>query len=227
MKTVLITGANRGIGLEFVKQYLEQGWQVLACCRAPQSATQLQSMACSALKILPLDVADTYSIQALRGLLKDQNLSLFINNAGVYGGPQSLEHVEEEEWLKVFRINTIAPALLTRALLPLMDRSRPAKLAYLSSKMGSIAENSSGATYLYRSSKAALNQIIKSLSIDLANEGMLVAALHPGWVKTEMGGPNALIDTQTSVSGMRAVLEQLGSAESRGFYNYNGAEIPW
>ena len=93
--------------------------------------------------------------------------------------------------------------------------------------MGSIAENSSGATYLYRSSKAALNQIIKSLSIDLASEGMLVAALHPGWVKTEMGGPNALIDTQTSVSGMRAVLEQLGSAESGGFYNYNGAEIPW
>jgi NAD(P)-dependent dehydrogenase (short-subunit alcohol dehydrogenase family) len=227
MKTILITGANRGIGLEFVKQYLEQGWQVFACCRAPQSATQLQAMACSALRVLPLDVADSVSIQALSGLLKGQTLSLFINNAGIYGQGQSLAEVDEDEWLRVFRINTIAPLLLTRTLLPLMDRGSPAKLAYLSSKMGSIADNSGGATYVYRSSKTALNQVIKSLSIDLANEGMLVAALHPGWVKTEMGGPNALIDTQISVNGMRKVLEQLGATESGGFYNYDGVEIPW
>lgn len=227
MKTVLITGANRGIGLEFVKQYLEQEWRVIACCREPESAVQLQTLACAELEVRALDVSDTDSIQALPGLLAGQTLSLFINNAGIYGQGQSLEEVDAQEWLGVFQINTIAPLLLTRALLPLMDRTGSAKLAYLSSKMGSITENSGGGTYVYRSSKTALNQVLKSLATDLANEGFLVAALHPGWVRTDMGGPNALIDTQTSVSGMRHVIEQLGAEQNGGFYNYDGATIPW
>jgi len=227
MKTVVISGANRGIGLEFVKQYLACGYQVVACCREPDKAESLQALTCTELQILPLDVTDAGSIQQLPGLLSGRAISLFINNAGVYGERQSLDEVEEELWLEVFRVNTIAPLLLTRALLPLMDRQAPGKLVYLSSKMGSIADNSGGGIYIYRTSKTALNQVIKSLSIDLAGEGLLVAALHPGWVQTDMGGPGADIDTFTSVTGLRSVIENLNASGSGGFFNYDGSIIPW
>ena len=227
MKNVLISGANRGIGLEFVKQYLALGFQVTACCRAPEEAGNLQELTCPQLELMPLDVSEISSIQNLSGLLTGRTFSMFINNAGVYGEGQTLDEVSSEEWLRVFSINTIAPLLLTRALLPLMDRNSPAKLVYLSSKMGSIADNSGGSTYIYRSSKTALNQAVKSLSIDLASEGMLVAALHPGWVKTDMGGSNAMIDAETSVRGMISVLDNLDDSGSGRFYNYDGTEIPW
>ncbi len=227
METVLISGANRGIGLEFVKQYLACGYHVSACCRDPEKAESLQALACGELQVLPLDVADTRSIEQLPDLLAGRAISLFINNAGIYGERQSLEQVDEQEWLKVFRVNTIAPLLLTRALLPLMDRQAPGKLVYLSSKMGSIEDNSGGGIYIYRSSKTALNQVIKSLSIDLASEGLLFAALHPGWVQTDMGGPSADINTFTSVRGMQAVIESLDVSGSGGFYNYDGSLIPW
>jgi len=227
MKTVVISGANRGIGLEFVKQYLACGYQVAACCRDPEKAESLQALACAQLQVLPLDVTDARSIEQLPGLLSGRAISLFINNAGIYGERQSLDEIEEQQWLEVFRVNTIAPLLLTRALLPLMDRQAPGKLVYLSSKMGSIADNSGGGIYIYRTSKTALNQVIKSLSIDLASEGLLVAALHPGWVQTDMGGPSADIDTLTSVTGMRALIKSLDASGSGGFYNYDGSIIPW
>jgi len=227
MKTVVISGANRGIGLEFVKQYLAAGYHVSACCRDPENSESLQALACGELQVLPLDVADTRSIEQLPDLLAGRAISLFINNAGIYGERQSLEQIDEQEWLKVFRVNTIAPLLLTRALLPLMDRQAPGKLVYLSSKMGSIEDNSGGGIYIYRSSKTALNQVIKSLSIDLASEGLLFAALHPGWVQTDMGGPGADINTFTSVTGMQAVIESLDASRSGGFYNYDGSLIPW
>ena len=227
MNHILITGANRGIGLEFVRQYLAKGEHVIACCRSPEAADDLKRLACPELEVLPLDVGDESSVKALAGLLKGRTLSVFINNAGVYGQRQGLEDLDSGEWLRVLEINTIAPLLVTRAILPFMDAKSPAKLVYLSSKMGSIAENSSGSTYVYRSSKTALNSVVKSLSIDLAEQGLLVAALHPGWVRTDMGGPNALIDTQTSVGGLIAVIEGLDSSSSGHFYNYDGAEIPW
>ncbi len=227
MKTVVISGTNRGIGLQFVKQYLASGYQVKACCRDPDKAEGLQALACPELQVLPLDVTDARSIELLPGLLTGTPINLFINNAGVYGERQSLDEVEEQQWLEVFRVNTIAPLLLTRVLLPLMDREAPGKLVYLSSKMGSIEDNSGGGIYIYRSSKTALNQVIKSLSIDLASEGLLVAALHPGWVQTDMGGPGADIDTLTSVTGMQAVIESLDASGSGGFYNYDGSTIPW
>ena len=181
--------------------------------------------------ILPLDVSNEEEIRSFPEMLKekltDRKIAIFINNAGVYGQSQSLDQVDSEGWLKVFRINTIAPLLLTKALLPNMDKQLPGKLLYLSSKMGSIAENDSGSTYIYRSTKAALNQVVKSLSIDLASQGLLAAALHPGWVKTDMGCPNGLIDANESVTGMVQVIDGLNAATSGHFFNFDGVEIPW
>lgn len=225
METVLITGTSRGIGLEFVRRYLERGDRVIACCRAPDKAAGLGDLACPALTVLALDVARPDAAAALADRLAGESISLFVNNAGIYGQGQSLDKVDPQEWLDVFQTNTIAPLLLTRAILPLMRR--PGKLVYLSSKMGSIAENTSGGTYVYRSSKTALNQVVRSLVIDLAAEDLRVAALHPGWVRTDMGGPNALIDTMTSVQGLMAVIDGLTPEGSGGFYNYDGQQLPW
>ena len=227
MSDVLVTGANRGLGLEFTRQYLARGDNVIACCRTPGQAADLKRLENPRLQIVPLDVGDTASIATLPGLLAGRSLSLFINNAGIYGGQQDLAHADPQEWQDVFMVNTIAPLLLSRALLPLMDRKAPGKLVFLSSKMGSVAENTSGSLYLYRSSKAALNQVVKSLSVDLAGDGLLVAALHPGWVRTDMGGPNGLIDAQTSVSGLMSVIDSLDTSTSGHFINYDGSAIPW
>lgn len=225
MHTVLITGASRGIGLEFTRQYLDRGSRVIAACREPGAAAALQALACTALRILALDVADPAAIAGLPRLLDGERLAVFINNAGVYGDHQGLADTNWQEWLAVFSVNTIAPLMLTRAVLPHMADA--GKLVYLSSKMGSIADNTGGGTYVYRSSKTALNQVVKSLSIDLAGRGLAVAALHPGWVRTDMGGPNGLIDTATSVNGLLQVIDGLDAAGSGAFYNYDGQPIPW
>lgn len=226
MNSVLITGANRGIGLEFTRQYLARGEHVIACARTPEQAAELLLLQCPQLEIITLDVGSEASVLALAEQLEGRSISLYINNAGVYGQKQALDQVDPEEWLKVLWINTIAPLLLTRVLLPYMRR-QGAKMVYLSSKMGSIAENSSGSTYVYRTSKTALNQVVKSLSIDLAAKGIAIAALHPGWVRTDMGGPNGLTDVQTSVSGLIKVVDELNHSTSGRFYNYDGSEIPW
>ena len=231
MKNILITGANRGLGLEFVRQFLAQGDKVIACCRAPAEAVELQALNNDGLEILPLDDSNEEAIQSLpgrlSGILTEKKIAIFINNAGIYGQTQTLDEVDPEEWLQVFRVNTIAPLLLTRALLPLMDRQLPGKLLYLSSKMGSIADNGGGSTYIYRTTKTALNQLVKSLSIDLAGQGLLTAVLHPGWVRTDMGGPNGLIDANESVAGLMQVIDELDVATSGHFFNFDGTEIPW
>lgn len=225
MHTVLITGASRGIGLEFTRQYLARGSRVIACCRNPSSASALQAMAGQALEVVGLDVSDSAAVAGLPAKLPGEHLDLFINNAGIYGDRQGLADADWDEWLDVMSVNVIAPLMLTRVLLPLMAAN--GKLVYLSSKMGSIADNSGGGAYVYRSSKTALNQVVKSLSIDLASRGLSAAALHPGWVQTDMGGPNALIDTATSVGGLMRVIDRLDAASSGRFFNYDGQEIPW
>jgi len=225
MHTVLITGASRGIGLESTRQYLARGSRVIACCRNPSSASALQAMAGQALEVVGLDVSDSAAVAGLPAKLPGEHLDLFINNAGIYGDHQGLADADWDEWLDVMSVNVIAPLMLTRVLLPLMADN--GKLVYLSSKMGSIADNSGGGAYVYRSSKTALNQVVKSLSIDLASRGLSAAALHPGWVQTDMGGPNALIDTATSVGGLMRVIDRLDAASSGRFFNYDGQEIPW
>ena len=223
---VLITGANRGIGLEFCKQYAQEGWSVLACCRTPQQATALQALekAYANVQILSLDVADFEQIDALAIQLKGQKIDVLINNAGVY--PDSSSE-DVDGWLEAFKINSIAPFKMATAFTPHIANSQLKKLATLSSKMGSMDDNTSGGSYVYRSSKAAANMVMKSLSIDLKPLGISVVTLHPGWVLTDMGGTNALIDTQTSVSGLRKVIQDLSLSNSGQFIAYDGKAINW
>ncbi|MES2013607.1 MAG: SDR family oxidoreductase [Pseudomonadota bacterium] len=223
---VLITGANRGIGLEFTKQYAQDGWRVLACCRNPQQATALQALATvhANIQLFSLDVADFAQIDALALQLKDQKIDVLINNAGVYPDSSS---GDADAWLEAFKINSIAPFKIASAFTPHIANSQLKKLATLSSKMGSMDDNTSGGSYVYRSSKAAVNMVMKSLSIDLKPLGIAVVTLHPGWVLTDMGGTNALIDTQTSVSGLRQVIQNLSLSNTGRFIAYDGKAINW
>jgi len=226
MKQLLVTGANRGIGLEFTQQYLANGWHVYATYRE-QPGTALASLACDQLTILPLDVAEDASIWVLQEQLSGVNLDLIINNAGLFGPrDQSLGKVSRQQWLDVLNVNSVAPLMLAQALHNNLT-TKQGIFAVISSRMGSIDENDGGSLYLYRSSKTAVNQVVKSLSIDMQAQGIKVIALHPGWVRTDMGGPNGSIDTQTSVSGIRQVLEHIRPADSGRFINYNGAAIAW
>lgn len=232
MSVALITGANRGLGLEFVKQLSAQGWHVLACCRQPQQAEALIQIAAShpgQVSIYPLSVEDPAQISRLAQQLQDQPLDLLINNAGYYpgGSRENFGHTDTQAWIRAFEINSIAPLKMAEAFVEHLERGQLKTIALITSKMGSMADNSSGGVYLYRTSKAALNMVAKSLAQDLEPRGIKVALLHPGWVKTDMGGPNALISPQQSVSGMLKVMLQLGWQDSGRFLGYDGAEIGW
>ncbi|CAE6737357.1 SDR family oxidoreductase [Candidatus Nitrotoga fabula] len=225
---LLITGANRGIGLEFVRQYAQDGWKVLACCRDPQHATDLLSLANthSGIRILELDAADFAQIEALALQLKEEEVDLLINNAAIYP-TGSLGNTDTGDWLEAFRVNCMAPMKMAEAFLPQIARSRLRKMATISSKMGSLDDNTSGGSYIYRSTKAAVNMVMKNLSIDLIPFGISVVTLHPGWVLTRMGGANALIDAHKSVSGMRRVIGDLHPGNSGQFIAYDGKAINW
>lgn len=226
MKTVLITGANRGIGLSLVKNYLAQGWQVHATYRSEKSSRDLLELEGGNLTCHPLDVTDYQGLSEFANALPA--LDVLINNAGYYGPKgYGFGHTDIDEWRKVLEINTIAPLKLVEALFPNLQRGQLKKIACLSSKVGSMTENTSGGGYIYRSSKAALNSVVKSLSNDLSSQGFTVLALHPGWVQTEMGGPNALIDTQTSAAGLVEVIESADISRSGEFINYDGSALPW
>ena len=228
MNTVLITGANRGIGLEFSKQYAADGWRVLACCREPQAASALQSLASkhTNIEILALDVADFTQIDALAAQLKHENIDLLINNAGVYPS-SSFGDVDYSAFADGFKINSMAPLKMAEAFVKHITRSQLKQIATLSSKMGSIDDNGSGESYSYRSSKCAVNMVMKSLSIDLKPYGISVVTLHPGWVQTDMGGQNAMINTQTSVTGMRQQIAETNLGNTGRFMAYDGRQIAW
>ena len=228
--SILITGTNRGIGLEFVKHYLKNNEKVIATCRNRNSAKDLLELknTTSNLSLLELDVSKPNSIDEFTSKIANQPIDTFINNAGVFG-PRNIEfgNFNAKEWLDVFKVNTIAPLLITQKILKNLRLGKDKKLVFISSKVGSIEDNTEGGMYIYRTSKTALNQVIKSLSIDLKEENFIVVALHPGWVQTDMGGPNALIDTKTSVKGMTEAIDNLTSKNSGKFYNYDGSAIPW
>ncbi|MGP1352351.1 MAG: SDR family oxidoreductase [Parasphingopyxis sp.] len=221
MPTILVTGANRGIGLEFAKQYASDGWSVIGTAREPDSAEELKAI--GAVEILQLDVADADSVDAFADALGDRPVDLFINNAGVYGS----DDLDRDDWLKTFEINTIAPTLLAERLKPNVAAGDQKKMAVISSMMGSIGDGNGSNAIIYRSSKAAVNAAWKALSNRYRDDGIAVAILHPGWVQTDMGGPNATIDPETSVSGMRAVLDGLSVRSTGRFTAYDGSQLPW
>ena len=221
MPTVLITGASRGIGREFARQYEAGGWRVIATCRDP-SKYDLEG------EVYRLDVTDPDSVAALHRELKGEAIDLLINNAGIYG-PRGLEFgsLDYGVWEEVLRTNVLGPMRVAEAIANQVAASEKKKMVFISSKVGSITDNSSGGSYIYRSSKTALNMAVKSLSLDLSGKGVICLLLHPGWVQTGMGGASALIDAATSVAGMRAVIDRAGAADSGRFFNYDGNELPW
>ncbi|MBM3583765.1 MAG: SDR family oxidoreductase [Alphaproteobacteria bacterium] len=229
MPTVLITGANRGLGLEFVRQYAADGWTVHACCRSPDAAKELKAIK-GAIMIHALDVADRASVKALAKALKSTAIDVLINNAGVYGGErdrQTFGKVDDGSWDATLRANALGPLMITEALIDNVVRGGPKIIACVTSKMGSMADNRSGGAYIYRASKAALNAVVVSLALDLKARGVTVIAFHPGWVQTDMGGRGAPITPKVSVAGMRAVITAARPADSGKFLNYNAATIPW
>ena len=228
---VLITGASRGIGLEMVRYGIEQSWRIFACCRHPQQAETLLSLAKLANGRVSVHVADMYelaTIQALSYELRNEAIDLLINNAGIYGSDKNkFGHVDVQSWINTFQVNSIAPLKVAEALIEQVRMGRRKTIACLSSKMGSMADNGSGGSYIYRSSKAALNAVVKSMSVDLKAEGITCVALHPGWVQTDMGGPNAEISTRESVTRMFDILLSLSPADSGRFIDIDGTDIPW
>ena len=226
MPTVLITGANRGLGLEFARQYAARGWNVLACCRAPGEARELAAI--RGAEVHALDVGDLDAIAALARALKGRPIDILLNNAGTYG-PQkmTLGRIDYAAWQEVLAVNTLAPARLAECFVEHVAASERKLIACVSSKMASIAANGEGRHYLYRSSKAALNAVVKSLSIDLRERGVSVVTLHPGWVRTDMGGAEADLEIPTSVAGVMGILDRVSLADSGRFFDYDGSEIPW
>jgi len=218
MPSVLITGANRGLGLEFARQYSADGWSVIATAR--ESSNELEQLG---VRVERLDMRDFDAVARCGNRL--DSLDLLIANAGTYG-PRSVTTREDgEAWLETFAVQTVGPFLLAHSVLPLVERSN-GKLIAITSRMGSIEDNTSGGYIAYRSSKTALNSAWRSLAID--NRGKVIAAvLHPGWVQTRMGGSSAPLTTEQSVSGMRQVIERLGPNDSGEFFSYDGSRIAW
>ena len=232
MNTVLITGANRGIGLEFARQYAADGWQVVACCRQPQQAEALNRLADQykdRFSIHRLDVRELAEIDQLSHKLQDLPIDILINNAGVYPHAQNGEfgHISYDDWMEAFRVNTFAPLKMVEALIEQIACSQLKIVATITSKMGSIADNQRGGSYIYRSSKAAVNTVVKSLAIDLQPRGIIAVLLHPGWVQTDMGGRGALISTKQSVTGMKSILDRVTHSDTGKFIAYDGQHIPW
>ena len=227
MPTVMITGASRGLGLEFTRQYAAQGWRVIATCRAPADAGALAEVK-GTVEVHPLDVSDDAAIESLAGALDGQAIDLLVNNAGIYGPRTSdLGTIGYHAWGEVMRVNIMGPLKVAELFTEHVARSGLKLMVAISSRMGSIAANHGGGSYIYRSSKAALNAVMKSLSVDLGARGIAVVVFHPGWVATDMGGADASLDAPESVAGMVKAIATLGPGDGGRFINHDGTEVPW
>lgn len=232
MKTALITGANRGIGLEFVRQYAADSWRVFACCRNASAAEALNHLTTQypdQVSIHTLDVTNHPQIEQLAQALFHQPIDLLINNAGVYPPKQgdAFGTTDYAAWARTFEVNTMAPLKMAEAFIQHISKSQLKTIITITSKMGSVTDNRGGGSYIYRSSKSAVNIVMKSLSIDLSSHQITAVLLHPGWVKTDMGGPDALISAEQSVTGMRRVISHLKFDDSGKFYAFDGQIVPW
>lgn len=219
-KTLVITGANRGIGLALAQLYQQAGWQVIGVCR--QSSSELDAIATQV--ITNIDVTSEQDVARMAAQLKGQSIDLLINNAGLLAD-DVLGDIDFDNMRRQMEINAYAPLRVTQALLDNLVKG--SKIGNITSRMGSIADNDSGGRYGYRASKAALNAIGKSMAQDLKQQGIAVAQLHPGWVKTRMVGFGGLISPEQSALGLKQVLDQLTLANSGGFWHTNGEELPW
>lgn len=231
MPSILITGSNRGLGLEWSRQYAQAGWRVFATCRFPAQAGELRRLAKrrGSMSIHRLDVTDADQIDALAEELRDEPIDILLNNAGVYPDKHVLSGSppDYEAWSRTFRVNTLAALRMTRAFVNHLARSGKRLDVAISSQMGSIAEIDGPGSYFYRSSKAALNAVMKGISFELRPLNIGVLLLHPGWVRTRMGGPDAPLSAEESVRGMRTLVDGFTLPDSGRFFRFNGTEIPW
>ncbi len=233
MPNVLITGANRGIGLEFVRQFLERGDQVFATVRAPVKAEQLKALepgSAGKLSIVAMDVADVASVGVARDLVAQQadSLDLLINNAGILpnSGQERLGALDFVTGQDVMRVNAVAPVIVAQTFAPLLKRGR-GKIVSITSGWGSVSSNAGDFPYWYSGSKAALNMMMRSMAGDVGKDGMICVVINPGWVKTDMGTDAAPLIPQQSVAGMLRVIDGLGESDNGKFYNHEGGEEPW
>lgn len=222
MPTVLVTGANRGIGLEFARQYAADRWRVVAAVRGDGGDL---ARLLGEVRIETLDMRDFAALEAFPARLGGEPLDLFIANAGISAAKRIDSAAEAETWQEVHAVNAVAPTLLARALLPNLLAAR-GKMAAVSSRMGSIAD-SSGGYIAYRASKAALNAAWRALALELEGQPVSLVLLHPGWVQTDMGGAGAPLPPQDSVRGMRRVIEKLSPSRSGCFLDHRGQTVPW
>jgi NAD(P)-dependent dehydrogenase (short-subunit alcohol dehydrogenase family) len=222
--TVLVTGANRGLGLEFARQYAADGWNVIATARNPERADELKALP---VEVATLDVADPASIDALARSLQGRPIDLLINNAGIFPRVRGIEEIDFDDYAQTLVVNTVGPVRVTRALLPNLRAGEMKSVVNITSRLGSIALNDNGVFYGYRESKAALNMFTKTLANELKPEGFTCLTIHPGWVRTDMGGENANLAPAESVSGMRAVIAGRGPADSGTYWSYSGEVVPW
>jgi NAD(P)-dependent dehydrogenase (short-subunit alcohol dehydrogenase family) len=226
MTTILITGANRGIGLEFVKQYAADGADIIACCREPAKADALKAVK-GKVRVMALEVTDAASVAALVQGLKGEAIDVLINNAGI-GGPRDAKpnSLDVDAWLNVFAVNSVAPMLVAFGLRDNLLKGRDKKLITITSILGSTAENGGG-LQPYRATKAAVNNLMHGLSKDWAADGILVGIFHPGWVQTDMGGQSAPVKPQDSVKGLIARIAELDKAKSGTYRDFQNKELPW
>ena len=235
MRTVLVTGANRGIGLEFVKQYASDDDQVIAICRNDDYTDELKIISKKNNILIKLaDMSDFQSIDLLQNELSGIPIDIIINNAGVFGPKaqadgdlrQSFGHMNYDVWRKLMDINTLAPYKIVESFIENIRLGKDKKVVTISSSIASIEDVSSGVN-AYRASKCAVNMVMASLAMELKDQGIKFALLCPGWVNTRMGGEKAPITPEVSVDGLRNVIDNLSIEQSGKFYRYNGENIPW
>lgn len=229
-RTVCITGANRGLGLGFTRDFLRRGWTVAATCRTPGEAVELHELQAEygeLLLIAECDVTSSESVQEMARVVagKIPALDILVNNAGVLPDDDSITIVQEDVLLSTFNINVAGPVRVTQALLPLVRLGREKKIIHISTEMGSIGSNKRGGAYSYRISKASLNMLMKNLSLELRGEGIVSMALHPGWAQTDMGGVNATVSVDLSIRGMMELIGNATLQESGRVFDYTGREL--
>ncbi len=223
-ETWLVTGANRGIGLELCRQLAARGATVIGTARRPAAAQELAALG---VEVETLDVGQPESVQALAGRLTGRPIDALINNAGLGPDPGGISQLDPEAVLELVSVNAVGPLRLTQALLPQLRAGGRRLVASLSSELGSLARNTSGGYYGYRAAKAALNMLHLSLAHELAGRGFVCVVLNPGWVQTEMGGPAAPLPASDSVRGMLSLLDRLTPADNGGFFSWDGSQLPW
>ena len=223
--TVVITGANRGIGLALTQHYTKKEWRVIACCRNPEHASKLKN--CN-LEVFKQDVSKQEDINALKAYLNSVPVDVLINNAGIMGGTnQSFGNIDYDTWEQVLSTNLLAPYRMVEALIDNIANSKKRIVVNISSVLGSITQCASKEKYIYASSKTSLNMLTQNLSIDLNNRGIIVLSIHPGWVKTDMGGKDAQLTAGDSAAQIANVIDRATLTQTGLFFNYDGSLIPW